>query len=111
MSQAEELKGLKFYTVESIANCNDQQLQRIGMGGTVLGGLTAPRIAKATNLTVPFIVAIGLIGVTLALFVLFEPRGLYGRWLKIRGFLDTFPLYRRDTFRRGKTYMRSERYK
>ncbi|MEI7520422.1 MAG: MFS transporter [Thermoleophilia bacterium] len=43
----------------------------IGMGGTVLGGLTAPRIAKATNLTVPFIVAIALIGITLALFVLF----------------------------------------
>lgn len=41
----------------------------IGMGGTVVGGLTAPRIADATNLTVPFIVAIGLIGVTLALFV------------------------------------------
>lgn len=43
----------------------------IGMGGTVIGGLTAPRIAKATNLTVPFIVAIGLIGITLALFVFF----------------------------------------
>jgi hypothetical protein len=31
MGQAEELKGIKFYTVESIANCGDQQLQRIGM--------------------------------------------------------------------------------
>jgi hypothetical protein len=30
-SQAEELRGLKFYTVESIADCSDQQLQRIGM--------------------------------------------------------------------------------
>jgi len=30
-SQAEELKGLKFHTVESIADCSDQQLQRIGM--------------------------------------------------------------------------------
>ena len=30
-SQAEELRGLKFHTVESIANCSDQQLQRIGM--------------------------------------------------------------------------------
>ena len=29
--QAEELKGLKFRTVESIANCADSQLQRIGM--------------------------------------------------------------------------------
>ena len=31
MSQAEELKGIKFHTVESIANCSDKQLQRIGM--------------------------------------------------------------------------------
>ena len=30
-SQAEELKGLKFHTVEAIAECSDQQLQRIGM--------------------------------------------------------------------------------
>ena len=30
-SQAEELRGLKFPTVESIALCSDQQLQRIGM--------------------------------------------------------------------------------
>jgi hypothetical protein len=30
-SQADELKGLKFHTVESIADCSDQQLQRIGM--------------------------------------------------------------------------------
>lgn len=31
MGQAEELKGIKFYTVEAVANCGDQQLQRIGM--------------------------------------------------------------------------------
>ena len=31
MSQAEELKGIKFHTVESVANCSDQQMQRIGM--------------------------------------------------------------------------------
>ena len=30
-SQAEELRGMKFPTVESIANASDQQLQRIGM--------------------------------------------------------------------------------
>ena len=30
-SQAEELRGIKFQTVESIANASDQQLQRIGM--------------------------------------------------------------------------------
>jgi branched-chain amino acid transport system permease protein len=36
---------------------------------------------------------------------------LNGRWLKFRAFLESFPLYRRDTFRRGKTYMKSERYR
>ena len=30
-SQADELRGLKFHTVESIADFSDQQLQRIGM--------------------------------------------------------------------------------
>jgi len=30
-SQAEELRGMKFHTVEAVANASDQQLQRIGM--------------------------------------------------------------------------------
>jgi hypothetical protein len=30
-SQADELRGLKFHTGEAIADCSDQQLQRIGM--------------------------------------------------------------------------------
>lgn len=30
-SQADELRGIKFPTVEAVANCSDQQLQRIGM--------------------------------------------------------------------------------
>lgn len=50
-------------------------------------------------------------GLVLALFVLFEPAGLNGRWIKARTLLETFPLYRRDTFRRGKRYMKSERYR
>ena len=50
-------------------------------------------------------------GLVLALFVLFEPKGLNGRWIKFKAFLETFPLYRQDMFKRGKTYMKSERYK
>lgn len=50
-------------------------------------------------------------GLVLAVFVLFEPRGLNGRWLKLRALIEYFPLYRRDTFRRQKTYMKSERYR
>ncbi len=50
-------------------------------------------------------------GLVLALFVLFEPKGLNGRWIKFKTFLASFPLYRQDMFKRGKTYMKSERYK
>lgn len=32
-AQVEELKALKFYTVEQLATASDTQLQRIGMGG------------------------------------------------------------------------------
>jgi branched-chain amino acid transport system permease protein len=51
----------------------------------------------------------GIFGLILVLFILFEPLGIYGRWLKIRLFFSTFPLYKHATFRRQKTYMRSER--
>jgi branched-chain amino acid transport system permease protein len=50
-------------------------------------------------------------GLILALFVLFEPLGLNGRWLKLKRLLEEFPLYRRTRFRRPKTYMQSERYR
>ena len=48
-------------------------------------------------------------GLILIAFVLFEPMGLYGRWLKIRVFLELFPFYRKGMFRRQKSYMKSER--
>jgi branched-chain amino acid transport system permease protein len=51
----------------------------------------------------------GIFGLILVLFILFEPLGIYGRWLKVRVFFSTFPLYKRATFKRQKTYMRSER--
>ena len=35
--------------------------------------------------------------------------GIYGRWVKIRVFFSTFPMYRGATFKRQKSYMRSER--
>ncbi len=51
----------------------------------------------------------GLFGLILVLFILFEPLGIYGRWRKIQLYFSTFPLYKRATFRRQKSYMRSER--
>ena len=48
-------------------------------------------------------------GLIIMLFVLFEPLGLYGRWLKIKLFFQLFPLYKRATFKRQKIYVKSER--
>ena len=42
-------------------------------------------------------------------FVLFEPMGIYGRWLKLRTFLQLFPFYRRGMFKRQKSFAKSER--
>jgi branched-chain amino acid transport system permease protein len=48
-------------------------------------------------------------GLVLIGFIMFEPLGLYGRWLKIRTWFELFPFYRKGMFRRQKSYMKSER--
>ena len=48
-------------------------------------------------------------GVVLIAFVLFEPMGLYGRWLKIRTYFSIFPFYRRGMFKRQKSFQKSDR--
>jgi branched-chain amino acid transport system permease protein len=48
-------------------------------------------------------------GAVLIAFVLFEPLGIYGRWLKLRTYLQIFPFYRRGMFRRQKAFQKSER--
>jgi branched-chain amino acid transport system permease protein len=50
-------------------------------------------------------------GAVLIGFVLFEPLGLYGRWLKIRTFFQVFPFYRKGMFKRQKAFQKSDRLK
>ena len=50
-----------------------------------------------------------LFGLFLVLCILFEPEGIYGRWIKIKLWFQTAPLRRRTGFRRQKSYARSER--
>jgi len=86
--------------------------------GAFLGAIfliTAPQlIALSKDLLPPAIgQAAGLqgtvYGLVLILFVLFEPLGLYGRWLKIRTYLQIFPFYRSGLFKRQKSFQKSER--
>ncbi len=50
-------------------------------------------------------------GAVLIAFVLFEPLGLYGRWLKVRTYLQLFPFYRAGMFKRQKSFQKSDRLK
>jgi branched-chain amino acid transport system permease protein len=48
-------------------------------------------------------------GAILIFFILFEPMGIYGRWVKIRTYFALFPFARRDMFRRQRSYLKTER--
>ena len=93
-----------------------------------LGSVHGAFLGAAFLITMPQLIALGkdllppaigqaaglqavVYGVVLITFVLFEPMGLYGRWLKVRTWLQLFPFYRRGMFRRQKSYTKSERLK
>ena len=62
-------------------------------------------IAEATGLKAV------VYGMVLIAIVLFEPMGLYGRWLKIRTWFQLFPFYRKGMFKRQKSFQKSDRLK
>jgi branched-chain amino acid transport system permease protein len=70
----------------------------IGFVGSAIGGFLAKPGVEA-----------GIFGLILVLVILLEPLGMYGRWLKLKLFFSTFPMYKASTFKRQKSYMRSER--
>ncbi len=65
-----------------------------GIGNTVVPGMETAIFAAI------------LIG-----FIMIEPLGIYGRWLKIRTWFELFPLARKDMFRQHKSYLKTERIK
>jgi branched-chain amino acid transport system permease protein len=50
-----------------------------------------------------------LFGLIIVIFIVFEPQGIYGRWMKLRFFFETFPYYRKSSFVRQKSYLKTER--
>jgi branched-chain amino acid transport system permease protein len=86
--------------------------------GAFLGAIFLISMPQAIALTKDYLPAVvgqapglqGLVyGVVLIAFVLFEPLGLYGRWLKIRTYLQLFPFYRKGLFKRQKSFQKSDR--
>ena len=88
--------------------------------GAFLGAIfliTMPQLIAIFKDILPAVVgqAPGLQGVVygavLIGFVLFEPMGLYGRWLKVRTYFEMFPFYRKGMFKRQKSFQKSDRLK
>lgn len=93
-----------------IAEARDALPDWLGQVFAVFGPETGAAVAGAVDRFVkqPGLEA-GVFGLILVLFILFEPQGLYGRWVKVKLYFSQFPLYRKASFKRQKTYMRSER--
>ena len=62
------------------------------------------------NTTIPGIET-AIFAALIVLFIIFEPLGIYGRWMKIKVWFELFPLARKDMFRRQKSYLKTERMK
>jgi branched-chain amino acid transport system permease protein len=50
-----------------------------------------------------------LFGLILVLFILYEPLGIYGRWIKIKLFFEMFPTYKKQTFKKQKVFNKTDR--
>lgn len=50
-----------------------------------------------------------IFGLIIIFFIIYEPSGLDGRWIKIKTWFRLFPFYKPATFRRQKMYLKSER--
>ena len=82
--------------------------------GAIFIGLLPQGIALIRDSVPPVIAQIpgvepGVFGLILVLFLIYEPLGIYGRWQKIRLFFEEFPLYRKATYKRQKSYLKTER--
>jgi branched-chain amino acid transport system permease protein len=94
----------------------------VGGLGSILGAIFGAILISVLPIMISFLKdvlppAIGqqsgleplLFGVIIVLFIVFEPQGIYGRWMKIRYFFETFPYYRKSSFVRQKSYLKTER--
>lgn len=50
-----------------------------------------------------------LFGLIIVAVIVLEPLGIYGRWMKLRFFFETFPYYRKSSFVRQKSYLKTDR--
>ena len=84
--------------------------------GALFIGLLPQGLALLRDTLPPWLAQIpglepGIFGLILVLVLIYEPKGIYGRWLKIRSYFEEFPLYRKASHKRQRSYLRTERLK
>lgn len=82
--------------------------------GAIFIGLLPQGIAILRDTVPPVVAQIpglepAIFGLILILFLIYEPEGINGRWRKVRLFFEQFPLYRKATYKRQKSFLRTER--
>ncbi len=60
------------------------------------------------NMTIPGIDQ-AVLALLLITFIIFEPSGVHGRFVKVKTWLQLFPLARRQLFRRSRSYLKTDR--
>lgn len=92
----------------------------VWLQGAVLGAVFVIALPQAIAVAKDFLPpAIGqqtglqpiVFGLVILFFVLVEPTGLYGRWIKVRTYLELFPLCPKTVFTRERHYLRTDRMK
>ena len=86
--------------------------------GSILGGVFITWIPEVIKMVADYFPSafqqtVGLhsliYGGIIVVFLIFEPLGLYGRWLKIKFYYETFPYYRKETFRKQRKFYKTEK--
>lgn len=92
----------------------------VWLQGAVLGAVFVIALPQAIAVIKDYLPAVieqqtGLqpivFGLVILFFVLVEPTGLYGRWIKVRTYLELFPLCPGSVFVRERHFLRTERLK
>lgn len=116
--------ALKYITPEAFdVNVSIELLLVIFVGG--IGSMRGAFLGSIFLVMLPQVVAVlkdylpqglsaqaglqlAIFGFILLLIILFEPGGLNAIWVKAKYYLDVFPMYRKDTFKRQKSFTKAE---
>jgi branched-chain amino acid transport system permease protein len=87
--------------------------------GAVIGAIfisSLPEIIRYGKDAFPFIkeesgLQMVIYAIILILFVIYEPSGIYGRWLKLKYYFESFPYYKKDTFKRTRKFYKTEKWR